>query len=198
MKILLFFLSTNRLHVYDGNYTKLHNLTDPNFDGAFMTMLQTVEYFNLMNFPKIKILSTKQYVQLMPYCIHYRKHSSLYRPFNDQLYMYTSSGLIAAWARQFMKPPYKNDEMEPKPLSLHQVAGVVAVCIVMIGMSLFVFIFELIAARHEIVKSTVEFFTFKTRQRNNVNLQLISTRNWHSIQLPLKRRQLRCCGSPHK
>lgn len=126
-----------------------------------MTTSQIVDYLNLLRFPDVQILKTKQYVQAMPFCMYFRKHSCFERPFNEQLNLYSSSGLIYQWARQFSKPSVKDDEMEPKPLSLNQIAGVLVICMALIATSIIVFIFELISNCHGTVKKMMDFLTYK-------------------------------------
>lgn len=128
---------------------------------AFMAISQTVDYFNFLHFPKLQILKTKQYIQAMPFCMYFRKHSFLEEPFNHQMNLYSSSGLIVQWARNFKKPSYKSDRTEPKALSLGQIAGVLVICIFMAAASVIVFIFELMSNCHETIKTIMDFFTFK-------------------------------------
>lgn len=153
------------MFLYDGNMEQLHNLTDENFDGAFMVISQIVDFFNVQHFPNIKILKTKQYVQLMPFSMFFRKHSCLLKPFNDQINLFSSSGLIAAWAKHYEKSAFKSDSMEPKALSIDQISGVITVCICLIAASLILFILELMSTSHEAVQFILDFFTFKAQPR---------------------------------
>lgn len=136
-----------------------------------MAISQVIDYFNMGNFPHVNILKTKQYVQLMPFCMFYRKHSCLLRPFNEQINLYSSSGLIDSWARGFKKPHYfKNSPMEPKALSFNQINGLIAVCILFIAFSIIVFILELMSTSHEVIKSMLDFFAFSTKQKHKFHI----------------------------
>lgn len=126
-----------------------------------MTTSQAVDYFNLLKFPKFQILKTKQSVQAMPYCMYFRKHSCLEDPFNQQMNLYSSSGLIVQWAKNFKKPPFKRDRTDPKALSLNQIGGVLVICIFMAAASVIVFSFELMSNCHGTIKTIMDFFTFK-------------------------------------
>lgn len=131
-----------------------------------MTISQAVNFFNLKNFPNISILSSKQYVQMMPFCMYYRKYSCLLKPFDDQLNLFSSNGLIAIWERNFkITFLMKVGQKGPKPLSLDQITGVIIVGICLITASLIVFIFELMSTRHEAIKSFLDFLTYKTRDK---------------------------------
>lgn len=131
-----------------------------------MVISQIVDYFNFQHFPRINILKTKQYEQLMPFCMYFKKHSCLLHSFNEQINLMSSSGLIASWARHYVRPPYKNDQMEPKAVNLDQIVGVIIVCICLITISLIVFILEVISTSHGTIKSVLDFFTFKAKQKH--------------------------------
>lgn len=129
-----------------------------------MMISQAVDYFNQKNFPNIHILKTKQYVQLMPFCFYFRKYSCLLNPFDEQLKLYSSNGLIEAWERLFKKSSVlKVSPNGPTPLSLDQITGVIIVGISLIAASLIVFIFELMSTSHEAIKTILDFLTYKTR-----------------------------------
>lgn len=138
---------------------QLQNLTDDDFDGAYQAISQAIDYFNLLNFPKPKILKTKENIHMMPFCLYFKKHSSLVRPFNHQINLYNSNGLILKWVRQFKKTRLiKNIQMEPKTLAVDQISGIMTVCGVLNAFSIVVFIFELISTSHASVKKLFGFF----------------------------------------
>lgn len=141
----------------------LHNLTDEHFNGAYMSISQVVDYFNFYHFPKINILKTKEHFQQLPFCIYFRKHSTLIASFNKQIAAYTSSGLINFWASAYITVvPNKNAdiEMQAKKLSLNQINGVIIVSGCLILLSTIVFIFEVISMKYDRVKQYLDFFTF--------------------------------------
>lgn len=158
--------------MYDGKIDALHNMTGENSDTAIMSISQIVDYYNLLHFPKTQVLKTKQYVQSMPFCMYFRKHSSLEKPFNQQINLYSSSGLIVTWAEQFKKPSYKSERMEPKALSLDQIIGLLIICFCLIAASVIMFIFELMSNNHETVRIIMDFLTFKTNMQRTVGLQI--------------------------
>lgn len=147
------------MHTYNAGDLKLYyNLTDDNFGGAFLASSLRVEYFNIVNSRKVKILKTKDYIRLLPFCMYFRKHSCLMKPFNRQISAYTSSGLINFWASAFRKSAHsKSDKKEPKPMSLHQVVGVIIVCSFLIAVSLIIFTLELLSTKFQAIKSSLDF-----------------------------------------
>lgn len=148
------------------NLENLRNLTNDNFDGAYMAISSVVDYFNLKNFPNPKILKTKQYIQLMPFCMYFRKHSCLVRPFNEQISLLASSGLIVSWDRTFKTPHYsKNVHMEPNVLSINQITGLITVCTLFIALSIIVFSFEMMSTKHETIRTVFDFLSFNTKQQ---------------------------------
>lgn len=130
-----------------------------------MVISQIIDYFNVLNFPKVQILKTKQYVQLMPFTMYFQKHSCFLKSFNDQINLFASSGLITAWRRNYEKSGYKSEPMLPKGLSIDQIAGVITVCICLIAASILVFIFELISTCHEAMELVMDFLTSNAHHR---------------------------------
>lgn len=174
-------LKNCRLSIYDATSNNfLWNLTDDDFDGAYQTISQVVDYFNLINFPNVNILKTKDSIQSMPLCIYYRKHSCLLKPFNEQINSYQSSGLIVSWASAFRKPLYLKDKghIEPTPLSMSQISGLVTVCIICFVISIIVFILELMSTSHGAIKILLDFLTLKAQRKRithpNIHLNLIN------------------------
>lgn len=163
----------------------LRNLSNENANIAIMTTSQIIDYFNFLHFPNIQILKTKQYVQAMPFCMYFRKHSFLEKPFNRQLNSFSSSGLIFQWAKTFKKQSYKSDRIEPHPLSLDQITGVLIVCIFMIAASLIVFIFESMSNSHETIKIIMDFLTFKTNPISRCKLTIFQ-QNHHCKRQPVE------------
>lgn len=137
----------------------LQNLTVDDFDGAYQATSQAIDYFNLWNFPKPNILKTKQNIHMMPFCVYFKKHSCLVRPFNHQINLYNSNGLILSWVRQFKKTRLiKNNQMDPKTLAVNQISGIMTVCGILNAFSIIMFIFELISTSHASVKKLFSFF----------------------------------------
>lgn len=182
--MVIIFPNNYRLSVYYGRDLEfLWNVTDDNFGGAYMVISTIVDYFNLINFPRVKILKTKDSVQSMPLCIYYRKHSCLVRPFNEQIFAYQTGGLDLKWAMEYQKPQYLKYKrhMESKALSFDQINGLIIVCIFCYVISIIVFILELMSTSHGSIKILLDFLTFKSKQKRprrhnspNHNLKLIN------------------------
>lgn len=155
----------NRMHIYDSSHLELfYNLTDEHFEGAYLTNSLRVDYFNFVNRRKVKILKTKEYIRLLPFCMYFRRHSCLIKPFDKQIAAYTSSGLIDFWANKFRRSiTNKSDRKEPKPMSLHQIAGVLIMCSYLIAVSLIVFFLEVSSMRFETIKTFLDFLMFSPR-----------------------------------
>ncbi|XP_055325489.1 uncharacterized protein LOC129579433 [Sitodiplosis mosellana] len=70
----LFQSNLKLLSLYDyGGINFFWNLTDDDFGGAYMTITEVVDYFNLKNFPYVSVLKTKDYIQSMPLAFYFRK-----------------------------------------------------------------------------------------------------------------------------
>lgn len=157
---------SHRLSIYDTNINNLYNLTDGHYDAAYMAISQVVDYFNFLNFPKVNILKTKDYVQQLSFCIYFKKHSCLLKPFNNQIEVYRSSGLIDFWAKSFLKVHQLKNQNEhvyiqTKPLALSQFGGVITICAYFTGASVILFIFELMSNRQKGIKKILDFLSLK-------------------------------------
>lgn len=151
-----------RMYVYNSvNLESFNNLTDENFNGAYLANSLRVDYFNAVNPQKSKIVKTKQYIQVLPFCIYFRKYSCLIKSFDDQISGFVSGGLINFWATQFGLDlsNRKKNENGPQPISMAQIAGVILVCVYLIAISVIMFIFELMSSKIATVKKVLDFFT---------------------------------------
>lgn len=148
------------MFIYEDSMKSFHKLTDENFGGAYMTVSQHVDYFNAVN-PQANILKTKEYIRMVPFCMYFRKHSCLVKPFNDQLIAYKSSGLIDFWAKKFSKSSNrKSKETQPKPMSFDQFNGLNILCICLIFFSLILFLLEILSTKFEVIKTFFDFWVY--------------------------------------
>lgn len=151
------------MHIYEDSMKTFHNLTDEHFSGAYMTISQHVDYFNAVN-PNANILKTKEYIRMVPFCMYFRKHSCLVKPFNDQLIAYKSSGLIDFWAKKFSRSSVmKHEKVQPKPISFDQFIGVNVLCTCLIFFSLIIFILEVLSTKCEAIKTFFDFYVYSPR-----------------------------------
>lgn len=144
----------------------LHLLIEGNPNHAYLTVAQMLDYFSLINFPNFNVLKTKQYVKLTPVCIYFRKHSCLLKPFNYHINSLISGGLFDFWASKFrLRFPRKIDQSEPKPLSIHQIGGVLTVCVYSIITSVVLLILEIISPDYKAIKTILDFLTFNVNKK---------------------------------
>lgn len=136
----------------------LLDLVDENFEGAYLAGAQVIDYVNLMNFPNVNLLKTKDYLLLTPVCIYFRKHSCLLKPLNNQISLYINSGLIKSWTNQYKLPTYKESELSlPKALRFNQISGIVNVCFYLSIASIIVFFLEVLSKRYRKIKAVLDF-----------------------------------------
>lgn len=154
--------------MYNGTTTSFWHLTDDHFDGAYMTVTQILDYYNLLSYPNASILKTKQYVRLNPMMMYHRKCSCLVQAFDEQINAYISGGLIEFWGRHFKPSRNERISIKPTPLVIHQIIGIVTACACLICLSIIVFFFELMSMRNSTIKSILDFFTFNSNSKNNL------------------------------
>lgn len=148
------------MYVYNSaDVESFYNLTSENFNGAYLANSLRVDYFNAVNDEKVNILKTKQYIQVLPFCIYFRKYSCLIESFNDQITAFISGGLFNFWATQFVltSTNRKKDEKGPQPISVDQIAGVILVGGYLIAVSVIIFVLELMSRKYATVKKGLDF-----------------------------------------
>lgn len=158
----MYHLFIDRLRVYNlANVESFYNLTDDNFEGAYLANSLRVDYFNIVNDRKAVIRKSKEYIRSLTFCMYFRKHSCLIEPFNQQIAAFTSSGLINFWAKKFKKSlQNKSGQTEPKPISVDQIVGIIIVCGGLLTVSIIVFILELLSTRIGVIKRILDFLMF--------------------------------------
>lgn len=156
-----------RLETYSPNVQAFHNLT-AGFAGAYMTASQAIDYFNLVNFPDVNILKTKQYIQMTPVSIHYQKHSCLLKPFDRQISLYKAYGFIEYWSRKYKHSAvHETVSTEPKTLSFDQISGVLIVCFFLLLASMILFFLELISVYCKRIRMLLDFLTFNANYKQS-------------------------------
>lgn len=133
-----------------------------------MTSAQAIDYFNLVNFPNVNILRSKQYIQMTPVCIHYQKHSCLSKPFDRQISLYKAYGFIEYWIRKYKHSAVRETvSTEPKTLSFDQISGVLIVCSFLLLVSMILFILELISVYCKGIEMVLDFLTFNANYKKS-------------------------------
>lgn len=128
-----------------------------------------LDYFTLINFPNFNVLNTKQYIKLTPVSIYFGKHSCLQKPINYHINALMSSGLIDFWASKFRpRYPIKNNQLEPKSLSLSQIGGLITVCTYLILCSIVLLILEMISTNFDSIKIFLDFLTFNANKKHKL------------------------------
>ncbi|XP_037040009.1 uncharacterized protein LOC119077005 isoform X2 [Bradysia coprophila] len=144
---------------------KFLKLMDNDFKGAYITTEASVAYYNKKHVANNSyfVRSTKDRVLLMPMCIYFRKHSCLTDAFDEQIKLYTDSGLINNWVSQFSQKKYlqfqsTSNQRSHQKLKLSQFSGTFGLCFGMICVTILTFCFELLSQRFLVIRKFVELF----------------------------------------
>lgn len=133
-----------------------------------MTVAQAIDYFNLIHFPNVNILKTKQYIQMTPISIHYQKHSCLLKPFDRQISFYKAYGFIEHWIRKHKHSAvHETVSTEPKTLSFDQISGVLIVCSFLLLISMILFILESISMHCKAIRKVLDFLAFNANYKKS-------------------------------
>lgn len=136
--------------------------TDENMNAAYMAGKIMVNIFNLRDFPKANMLTTKQNIMSNLWIMHFRKHSCLLKPFNFLLNSYISCGFFVHGEKNY-QPKYKVvEENGPKPFKINQVTGIITIYLCLIFTSIIVFMLEMITKRYKTPKIILNFLTFNS------------------------------------
>lgn len=148
----------NRLLVYDpvpSTYDVLRNST---FNGVFVVAVDTMAAYNRKHRQNGTISMAKDRIFLLPVSIFFTRSSCLEPAFNDQLQKYISSGLFSSWTKQFIDHKYSKEirktSNEPEKLSVHQITGILIILFAVYGISILVFIIELLSVKYHLIRRT--------------------------------------------
>lgn len=161
---------------------KFKKLLDTNFKGAYLTTEASVAYYNMKHITnnKIVVRPTLDRVLLMvnkgtfkgilisqkwfqPMCIYFRKHSCLTDAFDEQINIYTDSGLMDNWVSQFSQKKYvrftsTENQRSHQKLQLLQLEGTFRLCLCMTCITIFIFFLELLSKKILIIRKLIEIF----------------------------------------
>lgn len=171
------------------------NLMNDNFRGAYLTTEAAVSYYNMKHSTNDKIFirptvdrillmvgsreiikkknffgKTKTFLwfSFQPMCIYFRKHSCLTDAFDEQINLYTDSGLMNNWVSQFSQKKYLrfhstiDNQRSHQKLQLTQFGGTFLLCSGMIFATTLVFLLELFSKRISIIRKIMDILQWYT------------------------------------
>lgn len=112
-------------------------MTDPHFEGVYLSSLEQIIYFNMINHKNFTLNVCKEKLFTFQYSIYFQKHSAYIHYFDLQLLDLATNGLINHFEnryvrRNFLKPPPAHKF--PKALDMSQVMG--SFWILILGLSI--------------------------------------------------------------
>ena len=134
-------------------------LQNPHFKGAMPTTLDFVLDYNkhhMKNFTEV----LKEYLFVQRYCIYFRKNSYLVHRVNEIIGSLQTNGIISRWERQSIDKRYLNRPSvpkRPKTLNLDQVMGGICIYFIGLGISLLIFLLELVSLKITSLKNMYEW-----------------------------------------
>ncbi|XP_037045507.1 uncharacterized protein LOC119080945 [Bradysia coprophila] len=115
-------------------------ISDDNLDGVYTALKSVVEYNDLVNFQKPKLLTAKEYILM--YHIVMRLRKFLKPSIDRQIVALLSSGLVQHWQKSYTKTVKNVADKHPKQLNIDEFTGIIAICAAMYALSILVFIKE--------------------------------------------------------
>lgn len=159
----LIFLFRYSLNMYSGNISELQKVNDDSFNGVFMVIRDSIEYYNLQNIRSgtRTVQYAKERIYSMPYSVFARKGSCLMHEVNREINGYTDSGLISKWSTTFTRDYFSHKEkIIPKKFTMNQVSGIMLICICFYAISAFVLMLEMLSAKYRAIKIFIDFMTY--------------------------------------
>ncbi|XP_055910415.1 uncharacterized protein LOC129944776, partial [Eupeodes corollae] len=145
-----FFLQEYSLH------THYDMLQLPNSNRLVIDTRIQLEYYNTLNYKKSGILGfLPQRLFLFPMYFYYRKDSYLVEPFNKVLTTYKENGFMTHWILSILNVTHMKSAQissETKPLYLKDFTSCLAICNILLGCSIVVFIFEIWSTKNKSIK----------------------------------------------
>lgn len=124
----------------------LMKTVERDFNGVVVVVEPTIAYFNQYKMPKgQQLIYSPVVVHTIQNVIYVDKRSCLLEPFDQELWMYLSSGLITSWKSKFLKKTSK-DQLTGKDfqtMGLPDVMGIFQVYAMLVVVALIVFLGEL-------------------------------------------------------
>lgn len=152
-----------RLHVYKPVADSYDVLRDSSFNGVFLTSIEGMAAFNRGHIANGTISITKERVFLLPVSVFFTRSSCLEPVFNEEIHKFSSSGLLFTWAKKFIDLKYVRETRKrdrnsgPRKLSVHQITGILIILFAMHGISLLVFIIELLSIKYVLIQRMLEY-----------------------------------------
>lgn len=129
----------------------VEQLNNPYNKHAYLRNKIYIDYFNFINFKHGHYYpSTTDDIFLLPITIFVRKSSYFRKALNEEIEIYMASGLINHWIEVFAEKKNANlikRNNEPKKLTVDELLGGFEICLIFLGISLVVFLFEIIIYR---------------------------------------------------
>lgn len=125
------------------------------FQGVFLTSAEGLAAYNRKHFKRGTISMAKERLFLLPLSIFFTRNSCLEPAFNNEIYKYTSSGLIFIWSKIYIDPKYVRERRinkildDPEKLSVDQITGIIIIWCVMYGISFSVFCLEIVSVKYD-------------------------------------------------
>lgn len=122
---------------------------NPSFKGGICSSLDEVLYLNKLNYKNFTYRVLPEYLYDFNYVIYLQKNSPYLKAFNDKIGWLKNGGIIDYLISKYLNTLYLNGESainEPKKLSLENLSGGFQAWYIGCGISIFVFISEIIFA----------------------------------------------------
>lgn len=153
----------NRIQRYDDFGDVIQQLHNGTAEGVYLTSKHIIDYINLLNSDELRILYTKDVIQLLPFSVYFQKDSCILETFNRQISALTESGLIESWIERFTKQKVRlSENAAPMQMKLDQLIGIFYITACLLILSLLLFLLELFSNYNASIKSFLDFCSFQS------------------------------------
>lgn len=158
-----FDLDKSRYILYDySQQIAFQQIHDDDLRGVVYSNNMQTGYFNLLNSNRRRLRMTKDRLYLLPIVMYFSKNSYLQPLFDSKLRLFSESGLLDYWSKQYSDETLRSkyQKREPTTLEIHSIVGLLQICGALIVLSLIVVSLELLSPKIVILKRTMEYFTY--------------------------------------
>lgn len=139
----------------------LRALYDEDINGVVLGSDISQKAFNLENSPHRRLGFTKDRLFMYSPVFLFRKKSILTEVMNKQLQTLRETGLIEFWTKNYIDDrKAKSKQRQPSKLRMENILAAFHICGIMYLISFIVFIFEVISAKFNRIKSILDYLTY--------------------------------------
>lgn len=135
-------------------------LYNENFPGVFVTSETMVGYFNMQNYQRGIVDSSKEKIFSLPFAMYLKKHSCLTSTIDGHVQRLASNGFLAHWWKKYQDTRFLKNRLTKTPqiLTMDQIQGIHYICFYLHIISIIIFLLELCSIKCKVLRRGLKYF----------------------------------------